>query len=98
MEYTLDHDESDYQVDVYFDGAATQWPGTLESNPENPVNKYYEEVRERRFVGGACGFCVNAYGTYEELADTDIDLLGGREDHGPHAGRLIDDGYELITV
>ena len=23
---------------------------------------------------------------------------GGGEDHGPHAGQLIDDGYELTTV
>jgi hypothetical protein len=97
-EYALDLDESGYQVEVYFDGAATQWPSTLEENPDNPVNKYYQEVREKGLIGGACGFCANACETYDELEDTDLDLLGGRENHGPHAGQLIDDGYELITV
>jgi len=65
IEYALDLDGSGYQVDVYFDGAATQWPSTLEENPDNPVNKYYQEVREKGLIDGACGFCANAYGTYD---------------------------------
>ena len=98
LEYALDLDESDYQVEVYFDGAATQWPATLNEKPDHPVNEYYEEAREKGLIGGACGYCANSYGSYDELDDLGVDLLGGRENHGPDAGDLVDDGYELITV
>lgn len=98
LEYALDLDESGYQVEIYFDGSATQWPATLDDNPDHPVNKYYEQATENGLIGGACGYCANSYGTYDELNELGVDLLGGRENHGPHAGELINDGYELITV
>jgi hypothetical protein len=98
MEYALDFDESGYQAEIYFDGSATQWPGTLDDQPDHPVNEYYQEAKEKGLIGGACGYCANAYGAYDELEALDFDLLGGTENHGPHTGELIDDGYELITV
>lgn len=98
LEYAIDLDDNDHEVVVYFDGSATQWNDELEDNPDNPVNDYYEEVRERDLIGGACGYCANAFGVADEVETEDIELLGGRTDHGPHVGGLVDQGYELLTI
>ncbi|WP_143423307.1 DsrE family protein [Halegenticoccus soli] len=98
LEYAIDLDDSGYHVEVYFDGSATQWPPLLEEKPEHPVNKYYEEIQERNLLQGVCGYCADAFGVADENEELGVELLGGREDHGPHVGELVDEGFELITV
>lgn len=97
LEYALDLDENDHEVDVYLDGAATQWPRELETNPDNMVNDYFTEAQQRDLVAGACSHCTTAFESTEEVEAADIELLGDG-DHGPSVGRLADEGYELVTI
>ena len=46
-EYALDLDEGGPDVDVYFHGAATQWPRQLAEKPNHPVNKFFETADDR---------------------------------------------------
>ncbi|WP_338730256.1 hypothetical protein [Haladaptatus sp. DJG-WS-42] len=98
LEYALDLDDAGYTAEVYFDGAATEWPAVLDRKPDNPVNKYFNEAVERGLIGGACGYCANAFGVYDDVDEAGVELLGGRENHGPDVGALVSEGYELITV
>jgi len=47
LEYALDLNEGGHDVDVYFHGAATQWPGQLAEKPNHPVNKFSETADDR---------------------------------------------------
>ncbi|MCL7418708.1 MAG: hypothetical protein M8354_12840, partial [Halalkalicoccus sp.] len=44
LEYALDLDGAGHNVEVFLDGVATQWPGTLSEKPDHPVNEYFTEV------------------------------------------------------
>jgi hypothetical protein len=97
LEYALDLDESGKEVEVFFDGSATQWPGELAANPEHPVNGAFQEARERGLLAGACSACAGAFETEAELEEAGIELLGDG-DHGPSVGELADEGFDLLTI
>jgi len=63
LEYALDLDESGKEVEVFFDGSATEWPGELAANPEHPVTEAFEEAQERGLLAGACSACAGAFET-----------------------------------
>ena len=98
LEYALDLDDAGHKVEVFFDGSATQWIALLDEAGNHPVKKYYEQVRERGLVGGACGYCADAFGVYDEVDEAGVEILGGQDDHGPDVGDLVEEGYELLTV
>lgn len=98
LEYALDLDGAGHEVEVFFDGEATRWPGTLEEKPNHPVNEYFEEADERGLIGGACGFCANAFDGAEGCEAAGVELLGSSDQHAPNVGELVNDEYELLTV
>lgn len=98
LEYALDLDDAGHEVDVFFDGVATQWPGTLAEKPEHPVNEYFSDADERGLIAGACRFCANAFDAAAECETADVELLGGADEHAPDVGDLVAEGYELLTV
>lgn len=98
LEYALDRDDAGHHVEVCFDGAATPWVPELESDSSNPVHKYYADAREREIIGGACGYCADSFGVYDEVGEADVERIGGRDEHGPDVGALVEDGYELLPV
>lgn len=98
LEYALELDEHGHHVEVYLDGIATQWPGTLADHPDHPVNKYFSEAMELGIIEGACGYCAHAFDAADGVAAADIPLLGGEEHHAPDVGALANDGYEFLTV
>lgn len=98
LEYAIDLDDAGNEVEVFFDGEATQWPGALEAKPDHPVNEYFQEVTNRGLVGGACGFCAHAFDGVEGCEAAGVDLLGGPDEHAPDVGELTTDNYELLTV
>jgi hypothetical protein len=97
LEYALDLDESGKEVEVFFDGSATEWPGELAANPEHPVTEAFEEAQERGLLAGACSACAGAFETTEEIETAGIELLGDG-DHGPSVGELTDEGFDLLTI
>lgn len=99
FQYALDLDDSGHKVEIYLDGAATQWVGTVERNNDHPVYKYYVEAQERDVLAGACEYCANAYDATEALEEAGVPLLGDASmGHGPDVGELVDAGYELLTL
>lgn len=98
LEYALDLDEAGHEVDVFLDGAATQWPGQFIEQPDHPVNTYFEAADERGLVAGACGFCADAFGGAEGCRGAGVEILGSVDEHAPSAGELVGDGFELLTV
>lgn len=98
LKYAIELDEAGHQVRVFFDGSATEWIALLTEEGDHPVRKFYEQARERGLLGGACGYCANAFGVYDEVNETGIELVGEHGSHGPDVGELVADGYELLTV
>jgi hypothetical protein len=98
MEYAVDLAEAGHDVEVYFDGSATEWPGFLAANPDNPVNTYYQQARDAGIVGGACGFCSNSFGQTQAVQDAGVQLLGDAETHGIDVAGLAEDGFELLVI
>lgn len=96
LEYALDLDEDDNEVEVYLDGTATQWPGELQANPDHLVNVYLTKAVQRDLVAGACSHCATAFESTEEVKVAGIPLVGDGN-HGPSVGELTDERYGLIT-
>ena len=99
IEYVLSLDEAGHTVAVYLDGAATQWPGELETRIDHPLSKGLAAALDRDLVAGCCAFCADAFGGTEGCIEAGIPLLGAAgEEHGPNVAHLVDDDYELLTV
>lgn len=99
IEYALTLDMAGHTVAIYLDGAATQWPGELQTRADHPLSKGLATATKRELIAGCCAFCADAFGGTAGCREADIPLLGvaGKE-HGPNVARLVDDGYELLTV
>lgn len=98
LEYAIDLDEGGHNVDVFFDGVATQWPGRLVERPNHPINDFFETADERGLIAGACGFCADSFDAIEGCETAGVEILGGPDEHAPKPSELIDDGYELLTI
>ena len=99
IEYALRLDAGGHTVEIYLDGAATQWPAESDRRSGHPFVEGFTEARARGLVVGGCAFCANAFGATEGCQDAGIDLLGQPgEEHGPDVAAIVDDGYELLTV
>jgi len=99
IEYVLSLDEAGHTVAVYLDGAATQWPGELETRVDHPLSKGLSAAIDRDLVAGCCAFCADAFGGTAGCREAGIPLLGAAgEAHGPDVARLVGEGYELLPV
>ena len=99
IEYALRLDDGGHTVEIYLDGAATEWPAESGRRSGHPFVESFTEARERGLVVGACAFCANAFGATKGCREAGIDLLGtAGEEHGPDVAAMADDGYELLTV
>ncbi|MFP4591064.1 MAG: hypothetical protein ACLFM8_06355 [Halobacteriales archaeon] len=98
LEYALDLDAAGHDVEVFLDGVATTWPGTLAKKPDHPVNDYFETATERGLIAGACRFCADAFGGTDGVEAAGIDLIGEEGEHGPNVGDLATAGYTFLTV
>ena len=99
VEYALTLDEAGHTVAIYLDGAATQWPGEMATRVDHPLSTGLAAATDRGVVAGGCAFCANAFDGTEGCREAGIPLLGtAGEEHGPDVARLVDEGYELLTV
>lgn len=99
VEYALRLAGEGHDVRVYLDGAATRWPGELETRTDHPLHDSLGRSLDREIVIGACAYCAAAFGGVDGCREAGIDLLGTpREEHGPNVAELVDEGYELLTM
>ena len=96
--YALELDEAGYDVQLFLDGKATQWPAEFAENPDRPYNHDWEKIETRGLLAGACGYCANAFDATEACEDSGIELLSDEMSHAPAVARLADEGYELLTI
>jgi hypothetical protein len=98
LEYASNLDSGGHEVAVFFDGQGTQWIPELEGDTDSVALEYYEDVRDRGLVGGACGYCASFFEVDDEIEQAGIALDGGVENHGPDISQLANEGYQLINV
>ena len=78
---------------VVFDGAGTQWIGTL-ADESHRYHALFEQARPA--VRGACDYCAQAYGVRDQVEAAGIPLLDEYERH-PSLRSLLADGYNVVT-
>jgi len=98
VEYALSIDDAGYPVRVYLDGAATKWPGELETTVDHPLHGGLTSAIDRGLVE-ACAYCADAFGATDGCRDADIGFRGvAGEQHGPNNEQLMAEGFTLHTV
>lgn len=98
LRYTLELADHGYDVQLFFDGAATCWPGMLVRKHGHPGRDQFVQAREDGLVGGVCEFCADKFDAVEGCAEADVPLLGSPKEHGPDVGQLVSDGARLLTL
>ncbi len=83
-------------VKLIFDGAGTVWVSEF-SKPEHPAHKLYESVKKEGVIEGVCEFCIGHYGSKNDAQREELKLLGEVEGH-PNVAKLLNDGYQIITL
>lgn len=81
------------EVELIFDGAATQWIPQL-TNPENRLHKVYKSVEDA--VGGVCAFCAGAFQVKAAIEKTGVKLISEFEGH-PSLRSRIASGAQVVT-
>lgn len=85
--------EAGDEVEIVFDGAATQWPGLL-SDEGHRAHRLYDDVVDK--VSGACGYCAHAFEAEAGVRDAGVKLLD--EFHGhPSIRGMVNRGFQIIT-
>ena len=79
-------------VELIFDGAATQWVAELEDE-DHDYHDLYTAVRDELTV---CDYCVSAYGVDDAVDTAGVSRIDDYEGH-PSIRSLVDDDYEIIT-
>ncbi|PSQ16517.1 hypothetical protein BRD00_11040 [Halobacteriales archaeon QS_8_69_26] len=98
FQYAIELDEAGYDVELFLDGKATQWPAEFAEDPDRPFGHHWSRLQSRGILTGACGYCANAFDADEACRLEDVELLSGADEHAPAVARLADEGYELLTV
>lgn len=80
------------ELELIFDGAGTQWIPELEDE-DHDYHDLYQAVHDDI---GVCGYCSNAFGVEDAVADAGLVTLDDYEGH-PSIRSLVDDDYEIIT-
>lgn len=86
------------EVRVFFQGTGTRWITEL-GKPDNPVHDLFEAVKDK--VVGASSGCADVFGTFEEIKQSDFDLVSENQIPGttglPSLHKMISDGYTILT-
>lgn len=93
LEFAKELQEHGDQVQIVFDGAGTKWVPALEDE-EHDAHPLYQAVKEN--IHGACRFCSKAFGVFDEVRDSDVDLLDEYDQH-PSLRNFMNDGYRIVT-
>ena len=93
IETAREYKEEGEEVQIIFDGAGTEWIPKLE-DPEHDAHGPYASVKD--VITGACQFCAKSFGVYDQIEETDVELLSEFEGH-PSIKSLVDEGYQVIT-
>ena len=79
-------------IEIVFDGAATQWIGELEDESHD-YHELYAAVREEVVV---CDYCASAYGVDDAVDGSGVTRLDEYDGH-PSVRSFVAEGYEVLT-
>ncbi|QSW99735.1 DsrE family protein [Haloterrigena alkaliphila] len=85
-----ENDEDD--LELIFDGAATQWVEELED--EN--HDYHDLYRSVQDEAAVCDYCAGAFDADDAVEDAGLVRIDENDGH-PSMRSLVDDDYEIIT-
>ncbi|MBW1813062.1 MAG: cytoplasmic protein [Deltaproteobacteria bacterium] len=91
----LDMNEKGYIVKIVIEGAAAKLIEIL-GQPDNPMHKHWQKVKELHLVEGVCKACASKMGTLQDAQSQGLTLLDDMSGH-PGMGRYVDAGFEIIT-
>ncbi len=95
--YTKELKESGNDVILIFDGGATKWI-TEFKKPDHKLASLYDEVIDSDVILGVCDYCIGAFGgDQEEVKKDGIPVIGEYNGH-PSIAKLIDEGFQIITL
>lgn len=94
--YLYDLKESGLEVELFLDGASVKIIDELEKNPNDIIKPLYDKAIRDGLIKQACGFCANAFKVKDRILETKIQMTGETEHIA--IGKLIKDGYRVITV
>ncbi len=95
--YTKELNEHGHNVLLIFDGGATKWIDELKK-PDHKLPSLYNEIVGSDVILGVCDYCIGAFGgDREEVKKGEIPVLGDYNGH-PSLAKLIDEGFQVITL
>ncbi|MDX1642539.1 MAG: hypothetical protein R3220_12625 [Balneolaceae bacterium] len=93
LELAKELQEHDDDVKIIFDGAGTKWIPELEDE-EHDAHPLFKAVTDS--IYGACKFCSKAFGVFEEVKSSEVELLDEYDQH-PSLRNFIEKGYQIVT-
>lgn len=95
--YTKELKEHGHDVLLIFDGGATKWISEFKK-PDHKLASLYNEIIDSDVVLGVCDYCIGAFGgNREEVKKSGIPVLDEYHGH-PSLAKLVDDGFQVITL
>ncbi|MZQ85970.1 hypothetical protein GQF01_28100 [Paenibacillus sp. 5J-6] len=90
--------EAGMEVELYFDGAGTQWPNEF-VKADHSLNPLYKQVMKTGIIKGGCGACAGAFDVVEEVQQAGVKLVGSDANSGhlPFA-QYMKDGFVPIIL
>ncbi|QGQ97334.1 hypothetical protein EHS13_21810 [Paenibacillus psychroresistens] len=96
--YGQDLHEAGMEVEVYFDGAGTQWPNEF-SKPDHIINPLYKQVMKTGILKGGCGACAGFFDVEEEVQQAGLKLVGSETNSGHlNFSQFMKDGFVPIIL
>lgn len=98
--YSRELKEKGHDVRLIFDGASTQWLAKW-AEPQDEDDKrmggFFDQIKDTGVVYIVCDFCSGAFGVRQKLVDGGEPLATEYMNH-PSVAKLVEDGYQLVTL
>jgi hypothetical protein len=79
---------------LIIEGSAAKLISLMNEN-DHPLNKLYQEVKEKDLIYCVCKACANQMGTFDSAEVQGLPLCGPMSGH-PAIAEYMNDGYEVL--
>ena len=95
--YALELKENGHQVKLIFDGGGTGWVPEL-NKEDHVLHPLFLEVRDAGLIAASCDFCIGAFGVdKQKVQEAHVPIVAEYMGH-PSVAKLINEGYQVITL
>ncbi len=96
FEYILDLRNNRIDAELFLDGASVKIVEMLAKDPKDMIKPLYDKAVTEGMLKEACNFCAGVFNVKDKMLDSKIKL--SPENEHISIGRLIKEGYQVITV